>query len=112
MSSKRQFEDFRVPVSSRLEAEEFVPNPEGSEPAPVLSEDAPAIFLPPWHRCNLSLPEGCYQLRIANTPLSSPTILRTSYRLGTLRVVKNGASFAISGDTYRYSWFDLILSHG
>src|SRR5216683_876559 len=115
MASKQQSEDFRIPVSSRVEAGDFVPNPEGSEPAPVLSEDAPsAIFppFPPFHRCNLALPDGCYQLSITNTPPNPPSRLRASYRLGTLRVMKSGASFAISGDTYRYSWIDIILGSG
>jgi hypothetical protein len=112
MSAKRQSEDFRIPVSSYVEAGDLAPNPEGSEPAPVLSEDAPVVFLPPLHRCYLSLLEGCYQLRIANTPVIAPTIFSTTYRLGTLRVLKDGAKFAISGDTYRYSWLDLLHSRG
>jgi hypothetical protein len=113
MSSKRKFEDLQIPVARHVEAGESVPSPQGSEPAPVLSEDAAApIIIPTFHPCHLSLPEGCYQLSITNTPPGSPTRLRSSYRLGTLRVVKSGATYAISGDTYRYSWIDLILTRG
>ncbi|MBI3530870.1 MAG: hypothetical protein HY067_23240 [Betaproteobacteria bacterium] len=36
----------------------------------------------------------------------------SKYRLGTLRVEKNGTSYAVSGDTYRYSWFDVLLGGG
>src|SRR6266700_3765572 len=112
MSSNRQSEDFRVPVSSQIEAGESLPSVQSPEPAPVLPGNTPPIIPLPFHRCGLSLPEGCYQLRITNTPPGPPTILRTSYRLGTMRVVKTGTSYAISGDTYRYSWFDLVLTRG
>jgi len=110
--SKRRSADFRIPVASRVEAGDFVPNPEGFEQASIPCEDAPAAVFPPFHRCKLVLPEGCYQLSITNTPPHVPYRLRNSYRLGTLRVVQSGASFAISGDTYRYSWLDIIQKHG
>src|SRR5690242_7933631 len=102
MSSQAQSGDFRIPVSYRLHPGESLPIPQGSEPAPVTAEGL--VPIPPIHPCRLSLPEGCYQLSITNTPVGSPTRLRSTYRLGTLRVVKSGSTYAISGDTYRYSW--------
>src|SRR5215472_5608852 len=70
------------------------------------SGDLP-IPLPPLHFCALSLPQGCYQLNITTTA-SSPKIFFRSFRLGSLRVQPSGTSFVISGDTYRYSFFDLL----
>src|SRR5215813_11404918 len=82
--------DFRIPVSDRLHPGESLPIPQGSEPAPVAAEGL--VPIPPIHPCRLSLPEGCYQLNITNTPVGSPTRFRNTYRLGTLRVVKNGTT--------------------
>lgn len=111
MSSQAQSGDFRIPVADRLHPGESLPIPQGSEPVPVTAEDR-LIPIPPIHPCRLSFPEGCYQLSITNTPVGSPTRFRSSYRLGTLRVVKSGTGYAISGDTYRYSWLDVILPAG
>ena len=111
MSSQADSGDFRIPVADRLHPGESLPTPQGSEPVPVTAEGA-TIPIPLIHPCHLSLPEGCYQLKIANTPVGSPTPFRTTYRLGTLRVVKSGTTYAISGDTYRYSWLDVIVASG
>jgi hypothetical protein len=95
-----------------VKAGDFVPNPDGSdEQTPLPPERAVLPVLPPFHYCNLSFPEGCYQLNITKFQVGPPTIYRASYRLGTLRVVKGATSYAISGDTYRYSWFDIIVLH-
>ena len=67
------------------------------------------IHPPPVHFCSLSLPQGCYQLNIATTA-SSPKILLRNFKLGALRVEPSGTGFVVSGDTYRYSFFDLL--HG
>jgi hypothetical protein len=45
-----------------------------------------------------------------NSTYSSKLGLLRSFKLGSLRVEKSGAGFVISGDTYRYSFFDLF--HG
>jgi len=112
MTSPRQSEDFRIPVSSRVEAGDFVPNPDApDEPMPLLPEKSVTPLFPPFHHCNLSLCEGCYQLNITKIQ-PGPPILRPSYQLGTLRVVKSGTTYAISGDTYRYSLVDIIVAQG
>ena len=78
-------------------------------PNPDLPQGNLPIPFPPLHFCALSLPQGCYQLNITSTA-SSPTILFRSFKLGTLRVEPSGTGFVISGDTYRYSFLDLL--HG
>ncbi len=78
-------------------------------PNPDLPQGNLPIPFPPLHFCALSLPQGCYQLNITSTA-SSPTILFRSFKLGTLRVQPSGTGFVISGDTYRYSFLDLL--HG
>ena len=113
MASPRQTEDFPIPVSSHVEVGDFVPSPDGSdEPTPLLPKNSVAPLFPPFHYCNLSLPEGCYQLNITKVQPGPLTVFRTRYQLGTLRVVKSGTTYAISGDTYRYSIFDLIVVRG
>lgn len=59
------------------------------------------------HVCHLHLPEGCYQLRInSDPPVRSSHGFGGNFQLGSLRVGKAGENYAISGDTYRYSWLD------
>src|SRR5262249_3087462 len=92
------------------------PNPEGPDLPPALTGSLPGlpgwpggtpIPFPPIHFCALSLPQGRYQLSI-NTTASSPRILFRSFKLGSLRVEKTGGGYVVSGDTYRYSFFDLL----
>jgi len=86
MASPRQTEDFPIPVSSHVEVGDFVPSPDGSdEPTPLLPKNSVAPLFPPFHYCNLSLPEGCYQLNITKVQPGPLTVFRTRYQLGTLR---------------------------
>src|SRR5262249_35441436 len=90
------------------------PDPEGPGlppgwPGPIPGFPPRPIPFPPLpHFCALSLPQGCYQLNFSTTYGSKFGLFR-SFKLGSLRVEKSGAGFAISGDTYRYSFFDLFF---
>jgi hypothetical protein len=106
------------PVAQPIETADFTPNPEEPELPPGLPglpggvSGLPGHFpipLPPLHVCALSLPQGCYQLSIS-TSASSGRFLFKSFKLGSLRVESTGGNYIISGDTYRYSFFDLL--HG
>jgi hypothetical protein len=101
-----------IPVSQPIATSEFTPEapelPAGLPGLPNLpSIPSLPIPWPPPHFCRLSLPQGCYQLTISTT-YSSPPILFRSFKLGSLRVEQSGTGFVISGDTYRYSFFDLL----
>ena len=103
------------PVAQPIVASEATPGLEVSElplGSPGGFDNPPAlpggpIPLPPLHPCSLSLPQGCYQLNITTTA-SSPRLLLRSFKLGSLRVQSSGTGFVISGDTYRYAFFDLL----
>ena len=102
------------PLAQTIDAGEFTPDPEAPELPPGFPGTIPGFPglprpfpFPPLHHCALSLPQGCYQLSIASTYVSKLSLYR-SFKLGTLRVEKSGAGFVISGDTYRYSFFDLF----
>src|SRR5712691_647693 len=91
---------------------------DGAELSPGLASDVSALTAlpghfpipqPPLHPCALSLPQGCYQLNISTTA-SSPHVLFRSFKLGSLRVQASGSGYVISGDTYRYTLFDML--HG
>lgn len=111
-----------IPVSSRMKPGNVTPDPErkeqpsdlGSPPSPMPGTISPPVGpFPPFHLCHLNLPQGCYQLNITSSPKVTPhQWYGSTYRLGTLRVEQNGADYAISGDTYRYSWFDVLLGGG
>src|SRR5215470_1868501 len=107
-AAKRDTPSF--PVAQPIEAVEFTPDleapglPPGIPGFPQLPTPVP---FPPLQICRLSLPQGCYQLSITSTSTSKLVLVR-SFKLGSLRVEKSGAGFAISGDTYRYSFFDLF----
>src|SRR5215469_17183229 len=114
MKTNRSKDSGSIPVSQPVAASDFSPNPEGPELPPGLPglsnlPRIPSLPIPwpPLHLCALSLPQGCYQLSISTT-YSSPTILFRSFRIGSLRVENIGTGFVISGDTYRYSFFDLL----
>lgn len=121
MSMTHSARSAQFPVSSFIDAGEFTPDPEGPElppgipfPDPI---ELPTLARPKWppvHVCNLSLPQGCYQLNITSGPvLRAPRPgFGRSYNLGTLRVVHEDSQYAISGDTYRYSWLDILLGGG
>ncbi len=124
MSSQRHSNTTRIPVSSVLKTGDYTPDPEGPEPPHDIPQRGgielpgpgipqPGGGFPPFHLCKLSLPEGCYQLNITSTPTVTPRRwFASTYRLGTMRVEKNGSNYALSGDTYRYSWFDVLLGGG
>jgi hypothetical protein len=129
MSSRQAATSNRIPVSSVVKPEDFTPNPDGPELPPGVGIPSgplpggiplpgggiawPGGGLPPFHLCQLSLPEGCYQLNITSTPaIRPPRWFGSKFRLGSLRVEKNGTNYAVSGDTYRYSWFDVLLGGG
>ncbi len=101
------------PVAQPIDAVEFTPDPEGPGLPPGFPGTGlpglprPVPFPPLPHLCALSLPQGCYQFGISTTYASRLGLFR-SFRLGSLRVEKSGAGFVISGDTYRYSFFDLF----
>ena len=109
----------RIPVASVQTLGDVVTGPEDLDlpidggTTDVSGDPIRPLPFPPLHRCQLSLPEGCYQLRITRTPPLPPhKFFGNSYRLGTLRVEKTSATYAVSGDTYRYSWFDLLNGGG
>src|SRR5438105_1455044 len=89
-----------------------LPNGEAPE-IPLVSPSGVSDFpnfpipQPPIHFCGLSFPQGCYQLSITSTA-SSPHVLFRSFKLGSLRVESSASGYVISGDTYRYSMFDLL----
>jgi hypothetical protein len=118
MTAQRTIESPRIPVASVLTPGDSEPSPLGldlsiDDGTTSAGGDAARVPFPHLHRCHLSLPEGCYQLRITNTPPMPPRhFFGSSYRLGTLRVGRTGANYAVSGDTYRYSWFDLLRGGG
>jgi hypothetical protein len=104
------------PVAQPITTSDFTPNPEGPELPPGLPGGIPGFpgvpspipFPGPFpHYCGLSLPQGCYQLSISTTFSSSQFLFR-SFKLGSLRVEHSGTGYVISGDTYRYSFFDLF----
>ena len=104
------------PVAQPITTSDFTPNPEGPELPPGLPGGIPGFpgvpspipFPGPFpHYCGLSLPQGCYQLSITTTSLSSQFLFR-NFKLGSLRVQHSGTGYVISGDTYRYSFFDLF----
>src|SRR5690349_10350514 len=104
------------PVARSISAIDIPPEVAGAEAASSLPALDPSVLgapaerlipRPPIRLCHLSLPQGCYQLSI-NTLISSPKILFRSFKLGSLRVQANGGSYVVSGDTYRYSMFDLL----
>lgn len=67
---------------------------------------------PPFRFCRLSFPKGCYRLDITTSSPLGKLAFFTSYKVGTLRVENNGTSYVISGDTYRYSFFDVVWGSG
>ena len=126
MSALRMSVTAPIPVSSKVSAGDFTPNPEGAVLPPGLDSvpwpasvppgglplRQPPVPFPPYHVCRLSLPAGCYQLNITRSSSTPRRLFGNSYRLGTLRVDQSGSTFAVSGDTYRYSWFDILFGGG
>ena len=116
MTNSKSSDAGLFPVAQHVAAVDFTPNPEGPDLPPALTGSLPGlpgwhggtpIPFPPIHFCALSLPQGCYQLSISTTA-SSPRILFRSFKVGSLRVEKTGGGYVVSGDTYRYSFFDLL----
>ena len=115
MSQKSSTDAGTFPVAGPVTTEQVATELDGLAPLsgaadlhaafPVPSR-AP-IPRPPLHFCALSLPQGCYQLNITTNSLP-PRFLLRSFKLGTLRIEQTAAGFTISGDTYRYSFFDLL----
>jgi hypothetical protein len=109
------------PVAQPITAGDFTPDPEGPELPPGLPGGIPgrpglpgSFPWPPWpplRYCGLSLPQGCYQLSISTTYSKSPFFFR-SFKLGSLRVEHSGSGYIISGDTYRYAFFDILWGGG
>ena len=116
VKAQRNLDAPLIPVASAVTPGDLSPlesDPAIGEGTTSADLGLPPFPFPPFHRCFLSWPEGCYQLRITNTPPTPPRhFFGNSYRVGTLRVNKTGAAYAVSGDTYRYSWFDLIAAGG
>jgi hypothetical protein len=118
MSSKAR-SDKPIPVSPIVQSGGFTLAPQGPDglttPGQPQLPQAPPVSVPipfpPLHLCRLNFAPGCYQLRITNTP-NLGHFLSTSYRLGTLRVGTDGSSYAVSGDTYRYSLLDILIGSG